>query len=241
MDASGRGDTAKLIALFCVAALAWEWLLAGGGVGMHEVDMGEGNIMTMRPEWTVGYGALVLAMWMVMMVAMMLPSAAPAILAAQKSAPFAVGYLAVWGAFGLAATLAQFALDRSGLLSDALALQSDALAGALILAAGVYQLTPWKQACLKNCTLSAVQGVEQESSAWRAAVLGLRYGAFCLGCCWALMVLLFVVGLMNLTWVAAIALWVAAEKLLPWGGRIARSAGAGLAVWGGVQLALTAI
>jgi predicted metal-binding membrane protein len=235
MDASSGRDTAKLIALFCVAALAWEWLLAGGGVGMHEMDMGGGNVMMMRPEWTLGYAALVLAMWVVMMVAMMLPSAAPAILAVERAAPFAAGYLAVWSAFGLAATLAQFALERSDLLSDAMALRSDALAGGVVLAVGVYQLSPWKQACLRACTAGAA---ERDAGVWQAARLGLRYGAYCLGCCWALMVLLFVAGVMNLFWVAAIALWLTAEKLLPFGRYIARVAGAGLAAWGVALLAL---
>jgi predicted metal-binding membrane protein len=240
MDASSGRDTAKLIALFCVAALAWEWLLAGGGVGMHEMDMGGGNVMMMRPEWTLGYAALVLAMWVVMMVAMMLPSAAPAILAVERAAPFAAGYLAVWSAFGLAATLAQFALERSDLLSDAMALRSDALAGGVVLAVGVYQLSPWKQAYLRACT-PAAGAAERDAGVWQAARLGLRYGAYCLGCCWALMVLLFAAGMMNLLWVAAIALWVAAEKLLPWGGRIARVAGVGLVAGGGVELALAVL
>src|SRR5215831_15063016 len=110
MEASGKSDTAKLITLFCVAALAWEWVLSGAGVGMQKTDMGGGEIMLMRPEWTFGYGALVFVMWVVMMVAMMLPSAAPAIVARARAAPFAAGYLAVWTAFSLAATLVQFAL-----------------------------------------------------------------------------------------------------------------------------------
>ena len=229
------GDIAKLIAIACVAALAWEWLLFGAGVGMEEMDTGGSEVMLMRPEWTLSYAALVLAMWVVMMIAMMLPSAAPAMLGGVTAIPFAAGYLAVWSGFGVAATLAQFALDRWDLISEAMALRSDAAAAALILAAGAYQLTPWKRTCLRRC---AAAGAGRELGARESAALGLRYGVSCLGCCWALTALLFVAGLMNVLWIAAIALWVGAEKLLPRGGRFARLAGAGLIAWGGVRLAL---
>jgi predicted metal-binding membrane protein len=214
------------LALACAVALAWTWLLAGAGVGMEEMDMGGGSMMLMWPEWTFGYAALVSLMWFAMMAAMMLPGAARAILAAERPVSFAAGYLAVWAGFSLAATLAQFALERADLLSDAMALRSEAAAGLLILVAGAYQLTPWKQYCLRGCE-SARQGI--------------RYGAACLGCCWALMALLFAAGVMNLLWIAAIALWVSAEKLLPWGGRLARIGGAGLIAWVGAQLALAAL
>ncbi len=214
------------IALACVVVLGWAWLLAGAGVGMERMDMGGGSIMLMRPEWTWGYAALVFLMWIAMMAAMMLPGAALPILGAASPLAFAAGYLAVWSGFGAAATLAQFALDRSGLISDAMALNSGAAAGLLILAVGAYQLAPWKLSSLRRC---------------KSAPDGLRYGASCLVCCWALMALLFVVGLMNLLWVAAIALWVGAEKLLPRGENIARVAGAGLVAWGGLRLALAAL
>ncbi|HUL92373.1 MAG TPA: DUF2182 domain-containing protein [Burkholderiales bacterium] len=214
------------IALACVVALAWAWVLAGAGVGMEEMDMGGGSMMLMRPEWTVGYAALVFLMWVVMMTAMMLPGAARAILGAASPLAFAAGYLAVWSGFSAAATLAQFVLDRSGLLSDAMALNSGLAAGLLVLAVGAYQLAPWKHSCLRRC---------------KAAPGGLRYGASCLGCCWALMALLFVAGVMNVLCVAAITLWVSAEKLLPRGARIARLAGAGLIAWGSVDLALAVL
>ena len=233
------GDIAKLIAIACVAALAWEWLLVGAGVGMEEMDMGGGSMMPMRPEWSWSYAALMLAMWVVMMVAMMLPGAAPAMLGGVAAIPFAAGYLAIWSGFGLAATLAQFALDRWDLISDAMAVRGDAAPAVLILAAGVYQLTPWKRSCLRRCAPAA--GRDRHLGARESARLGLRYGVSCLGCCWALMALLFVAGVMNLLWAAAIALWVGAEKLLPGGGRIARLAGAGLIAWGSVHLALAVL
>jgi predicted metal-binding membrane protein len=237
MDAS-RGDSARpLAAIFGVAALAWAWLLAGAGMPEMRMDMGGGEVMLMRPDWTPGYAALNLCMWVVMMVAMMLPGAAPALLGRVKAIPFAAGYLAIWTGFSVVATLAEYALDSRGVTSEAMAVRSDALAALLILAAGVYELSPWKQACLRNCV--SVAGSESRSAgAFESARLGLRYGAFCLGCCWALMTLLFVAGLMNLLWVALIALWLTAEKLLPWGGRLARVAGVGLTAMGGTWLAL---
>ena len=228
-----RAGAAGAAAVFGAAALAWGWLLAGAGVGMERMDMGGGNIMLMRPEWTAGYGALVLAMWVVMMVAMMLPGAGPAILGAASPAAFASGYLAVWTCFSLAATFAQFALDRSDLLTDAMALRGEAAAGLVIVAVGLYQFTPLKDTCLRRCAPPFRRG----DGAARSLREGLRYGVNCLGCCWAPMALLFAAGLMNLVWVAAVALWLTAEKLLPWRGRIARVAGAGLLAWGGTLAA----
>jgi predicted metal-binding membrane protein len=233
-DDSGPG-VGSALAIFGAAALAWGWLLAGTGVGMQAMDMGGGGAMLMRPEWTLGYATLVLAMWVVMMAAMMLPSAAPAILRAASPLAFAAGYLAVWTGFSLAATLAQFALDRSGLLSDAMALRGNIAAGAVILAVGLYQFTPLKHSCLRSCASPS----GRDETAGQSLREGLRYGANCVGCCWALMTLLFAAGVMNLLWAAAIALWLTAEKLLPWGGRIARIAGAGLAAWGSALLALS--
>ena len=228
------------VALACVVALAWAWLLAGAGVGMEAMDMGGGGMMLMRPEWTVGYAARVFGMWIVMMAAMMLPGAGPAIAGAASPVFFSAGYLSIWGGFSLAAALAQFTLDRSDLLSDAMAVNSGALAGALIVATGLYQLTPWKRACLRGCATAAASQ-DRIPGGLESARRGLQFGVSCLGCCWALMALLFVAGVMNLLWVAAIALWVSAEKLLPRGGSIARLAGAGLIAWGSVRLALAVL
>lgn len=208
--------------------------------------------MAMRPEWTPGYAALVFATWAVMMAAMMLPGAAPAVFRAARPAPdrqegargiaaalaFTAGYLAVWTVFSAAATLAQWALDTSDLVTDALAIRNGVAAGLVIVAVGLYQLTPLKQSCLRHCAscLDGDRGRNARERAWR----GMRYGVSCLGCCWALMALLFVAGAMNAFWMAAIALWVLAEKNLRWGGRIARLGGAGLVAWGSVALALAA-
>ncbi|TMJ69249.1 MAG: DUF2182 domain-containing protein [Alphaproteobacteria bacterium] len=248
-----RRDRAVVLSgLAAVVVLAWAYLLFGAGIKMEMMDMGGGQMMAMSPEWTLGYGALIFVMWVAMMVAMMLPSAAPAILLAAAldrrrstaSAPqqgmlFASGYLLVWSAFSLLATLLQWGLDEAGLLSGTMAAGNRILAGAVLVAAGAYEWTPLKNTCLAHCR-SPIAFLLQH---WRqgrlgAVVTGMRHGLFCLGCCWILMALLFVGGLMNLLWVAAIALLVLIEKTAPWGGRMARITGVVLAIWGAAALAL---
>jgi predicted metal-binding membrane protein len=190
-------------------------------------------------------------MWAVMMVAMMVPSATPMIFAflqvnrGRKAANrpfvpvtiFVVGYLAVWAAFSALATFAQWGLHRTALLSPAMAATSPALNGGLLIAAGIFQWTPLKLACLKGCRspLSFLMGEWREGTGG-AFVMGLRHGAYCVGCCWVLMALLFVAGVMNLLWVAVIALFVMAEKLLPRGELIARVSGVAL-ILAGVAMA----
>jgi predicted metal-binding membrane protein len=232
MDASLRDAVKPLAATVAVAALAWAWLLAGAG--MPDMHMGD---MPMRSEWNLGYAAICLAMWVAMMVAMMLPSATPALAGGVRPIPFAAAYIAVWTGFAIVATLVQYALDSRELISDEMAVRGDTHAALVILAAGLYQLSPWKQACLRNCVAIAASGV-RNAGALESVKLGLHYGAYCVGCCWALMALLFVSGLMNLFWVAAIALWLTAEKLFPFGGHLARVAGAALPAWGGTLLIL---
>lgn len=243
--------TVVLGALLAVAAAGWVYLLLGAGLPLDMMDMGGGQLMLMRPEWSLGYAAAIFVMWAVMMVAMMLPSAAPVVLLAaavdrQRSTPaggrtalFAAGYLLVWAGFSLAATLLQWGLDQAGLLSETMAGANRIFAGAVLLAAGLYQWTPLKDACLAHCR-SPIGFLMQY---WRpgplgALTIGMRHGLFCLGCCWMLMALLFVGGLMNLLWVAALALLVLIEKTAPWGGRMSRITGAALAIWGVATLTL---
>ena len=245
-----RRDRAVVLAgLVAVIMLAWAYLILGAGIEMDEMDMGGGQIMVMAPPWTLGYAALIFLMWVIMMVAMMLPSAAPTILLvtalgrdriAPVAVPFACGYVLVWTGFSLAATALQFGLDRGGVLSETMATSSAALAGIVLIVAGAYQWTPLKQACLRHCRspLAFLLG-RWRQGAWGAVTNGMRHGLFCLGCCWMLMVLLFVGGLMNLLWVAALALLVLIEKTLPWGGRTSRATGAALVVWGVVVLVST--
>jgi len=165
------------------ATLAWAYLLAGAGVGMETMDMGGGRMMAMAPEWTLAYGLVVFLMWAVMMVAMMLPSAAPVTLLVaaiarkrreaggtpgMRTAPFVLGYLGVWFAFATAATLLQWRLDAAGLLSETMALASMVIAGGVLVLAGIYQWTPLKQACLRHCR-SPLQFLMQH---WRDGALG---------------------------------------------------------------------
>jgi predicted metal-binding membrane protein len=238
--------TLVLAGLAGVIVLAWVWLFMGAGLHMDAMDMGGGQIMLMAPPWTPGYAVTIFIMWIVMMAAMMLPSAAPAILlvaalarqrderhAIASSWQFALGYLAIWAAFSLVATGLQFALDRAGLLSETMASGSVVLAALLLIAAGIYQWTPWKEACLRQCR----SPIEFLTRYWRQGAFGpvragAWHGAFCLGCCWMLMALLFVGGLMNMFWIAGLALLVLIEKLFPFGRRVSQITGVVLIGWG---------
>ena len=235
--------------LLIVIALSWAYLVAGAGMSMHEMD---GMLMPMRMgPWTPTYAALVVAMWAVMMAAMMLPSAAPMILLygtmargrlargelTTASSVFASGYVTVWAIFSLVAATLQFVLEKAALLSPMMETTSIVFAATILIAAGLYQWTPLKQACLRRCR----SPLEFMMTQWRegrrgAFVMGLRHGGYCLGCCWLLMLLLFVGGVMNLAWIAGLALFVLVEKLAPAGHWIGRAAGIGLIMWGGATL-----
>jgi len=234
--------------LLFVVVLSWAYLLSGAGMMQAMGDM----LMPMSTgPWTLGWAVLVLVMWAVMMAAMMLPSAAPIILLyaaiarrssergepASASAAFAFGYIAVWAAFSLAATVLQYGLEKVALMSPMMQTTSIALAGTVLIAAGLYQWTPLKQACLRHCR----SPLDFIVTYWRpgargAFVMGLRHGAYCVGCCWLLMLLLFVGGVMNFAWIAGVALFVLIEKLVPAGHWIGRGAGILLVVWGTVTL-----
>jgi predicted metal-binding membrane protein len=179
-------------------------------------------------------------MWAVMMVGMMLPAASPVIGlvaaanarrrardgVAAPTALFGLGYLAVWGGFSVAAALAQWGLHAAALLSPALATSSPRVGGGLLIAAGVWQLTPLKQACLARCRNPlAWLMTEWRDGAGGALAMGVRHGAYCLGCCGLLMGLLFVAGVMNLLWVAAITAFVLVEKVASGGVWVGRAAG----------------
>jgi predicted metal-binding membrane protein len=205
----------------------------------------------MRVPWSATDFLLMLVMWSVMMVGMMLPSASPIILTfatvnrrkRERGLPFlptfafTAGYLLVWGAFGLAATLAQWEMERSALMLASMKTGSAILAGILCFAAGFYQWTPLKRACLANCR-SPLDFVINRWHDGRLGALrmGIEHGAYCLGCCAVIMALLFVGGVMNLLWVAAIAVLVFVEKLLPAGERIARGSGVLMIAFGGYLL-----
>ena len=227
--------------------LAWVYLANGAGVDMSMAGM------PMEPmPWSAFDAALMFTMWWVMMIAMMVPSAAPMVLlftAIKRKQEarvnpsvaawvFLSGYLLIWAGFSLAATLAQWGLERAGLVSMTVASSSATFGGAILLAAGLYQFTPIKSACLRFCQ----SPVLFLSRYWRpgaagALRMGLQHGGYCLGCCWFLMMLLFVAGIMNLVWIGGIALYVACEKLLPLGQRLSRAAGVALILAGTIVLA----
>jgi predicted metal-binding membrane protein len=242
------------LALLIVAAWLYLVYLASTMSGMAMSHMPSTPDMTMpkMKAWSgVDVGVLVV-MWVVMMVAMMTPAAAPMILVfatvhrrraaegrpAVPTALFVLGYVAVWTAFSVVAALAQSALHAAALLSRAMAVESPLLVGGLLVAAGIFQWTPLKRACLAACRspLSFLMGGWREGRRG-AFVMGLHHGLYCLGCCWALMALLFVAGVMNLLWVTVIAVAVLIEKVVPRGDLVGRIAGAGLVVVGVLTVA----
>ena len=258
IEAMLRRDRAIVAAaLVILTALAWAyvWWLAAD-MDMSGMDMSGFRMIpagTTAP-WNAMEFALVFAMWAVMMIGMMTPSATPMILiyarvgrqAARQGTPlaascyFAGGYLLTWIGFALVASSAQWALERAALLTPMMAGASDMFSGTVLIAAGVYQWTPLKDACLRQCQ-SPLLFIQRHggfrSDLLGTLALGARHGAYCIGCCWVLMALLFVGGVMNVLWIAAIAILVLAEKVIPAGRVISRIAGAGLFAGGAWLLA----
>ncbi|MEO8438742.1 MAG: DUF2182 domain-containing protein [Spartobacteria bacterium] len=240
-----RRDRAIVAAgVILVTALAWGYTIDAAR------QMDDAMITMGRPDphpWSIASLWPLFIMWVVMMVAMMLPTAAPMILTfaavarnrRQRQQPyvpvavFVAGYLAVWAGFSAAATAAQWSLHRAALLSPMMASSSALLGGTLLLLAGVFQFTPLKQSCLTHCRAP----LDFIMAHWRegrggAFVMGLEHGLFCTGCCWALMGLLFVLGVMNLLWIAVLTVLVGLEKILPRRALISRGIGVLLGLWG---------
>ncbi|NJN53650.1 MAG: DUF2182 domain-containing protein [Anaerolineae bacterium] len=199
-----------------------------------------------QPWGAVDYW-LMFVMWAVMMFAMMTPSAAPMVLTYTKisrrqagtlqpvwgTAVFFFGYLLIWTLFSAAATLAQGGLHAATLLSPMMETTSPVLGGIILVAAGVFQFTALKQACLSHCrTPLGYFMTEWREGKWGALAMGVRHGAFCVGCCWLIMALLFVAGVMNLFWIAIIAAYVLLEKVLPHGHKVSWAFGALMMGWG---------
>jgi predicted metal-binding membrane protein len=244
-------------ALGFVVALSWTYVLAGAGMNMSGFEMtrlssGKGSMGMMMPAvWDLSYAGLMFGMWWVMMIAMMLPSATPMVLLfaamnrKQKESGnpyvpttlFASAYLIVWAGFSILAVTVQWGLDAMVLLSPVLVSASVILGGGLLIAAGIYQLTPLKQACLKHCR-SPLQFVltRWRSGADGAFRMGIEHGAYCVGCCWFLMGLLFFGGVMNLYWIGGIAVFVLLEKIIPMGHWMSHVVGIALMIWGVVVL-----
>jgi predicted metal-binding membrane protein len=248
-------------ALAGLVFLSWTYILVGAGTGMRALHMSglptairiSSPMAALQPmPWSAGYALLIFLMWWLMMVAMMLPSAAPMILlfAAvrrkrhEAGAPymgtglFGSGYLAVWGGFSVIAVTLQWQLEGIALLSPMMLTTSMALGALLLIGAGVWQFTPLKHACLRHCRSPA----EFLTHHWRngragAFHMGIRHGAYCLGCCWMMMLLLFYGGIMNIYWIAGLSTLVLVEKITPLRHWVTGLIGVTLIIWGGTLLA----
>lgn len=254
-----RPDLFIAATIIALIALSATYTIAGVGMEMSAIQMTFGGMMgeaTMAMNapgvWGAKKAMLVFLMWWAMMIAMMLPSAAPTILlyrsllrrtraafAARISATvFLFGYLVTWMGFSLVATGVQWQLEASGLISlTTMALSKGTVTALILIAAGAYQFHPLKDRCLTLCRHPAeFIARHHRSGLWGATRLGMLHGAFCLGCCLALMALLFVGGIMSLYWIVGLSVLVALEKLAPRGRLIGLIAGAGLIGFGGAQL-----
>ena len=250
-----RDQVFLITCVVLLTALAWAYLFhldrQMAAAMQYDRDMAAMG-MSMDHPWTVTEALLTFAMWAVMMVAMMAASVMPMLLlfagtharrggASPAVVFFGLGYFIVWTAFSALATLAQWALHQAAMLSPAMRVASPRLGGVVLLVVGVYQLTPWKNKCLTHCR----SPLGFLMTHWRdgqmgALRMGLAHGAYCLGCCWALMCVLFVVGVMNLAWVAVLTVMVLLEKIGPAGVWIARVAGVAIAIRGILLLAAIA-
>jgi len=252
LEAVLRRDRAIVIAaLAALTVLAWAdlvWLaddMRMDGMdmtGFRMIPAGQGLMMPASAPWHPIEFGYVFVMWLVMMIGMMTPSVAPMILiyarvgrqAAAQGKPFAAsgwfvaGYLLAWTAFSAVATTVQWVLERAALLTPMMESASNILGAIMLILAGLYQWTPLKEACLSYCRsplvfIQSQGGFRREPAP--ALALGFRHGLYCIGCCWALMALLFVGGIMNLLWIATLAILVLVEKAVPFGRIAARAAG----------------
>jgi predicted metal-binding membrane protein len=241
-----------LAGLISVAALAWAYTVyLAHDMGNMHMGMGMGMAMPKMQSWSLMDFVSMFLMWAVMMVAMMVPTAAPMILIFANvnrkrqeqerpyvpTAVFLSGYLLVWIGFSVLATLAQWGLHEAALLSPMMVSTSPILGGILLLAAGIFQWTPLKYACLKHCRSPLSFLMTDWREGYRGAlIMGLKHGSYCTGCCWFLMALLFVAGVMNLLWVATITAFVLVEKAVPRGDLVGRIAGVALCIAGLIML-----
>lgn len=238
-----RPDAVALAGIVVAVLAAWAYLAGAPGMSSEMAgmdDMGMAMASPAQSPWAARELLGLFVMWAVMMVAMMLPSAAPMILlfsriGAARGARgedrvpvgfFAGGYLAAWWAFSAVAAGIQYQLHSSAALSADMRAVSPVAGAVVLLAAGLYQWLPLKQICLTHCRTP----LGFLSTSWRegrrgAVTMGLHHGAFCVGCCWLLMSILFVAGVMNLVWVLVISCVVLLEKTVPAGQAVARSAG----------------
>jgi predicted metal-binding membrane protein len=251
LDAVLKRERGIIIAgLISITALAWLYIVMLAADMAPMGDMGAMSNQMSMPQMQAGRNTTELflnfIMWAVMMVAMMIPSAAPMILAfstinrkqaSQNSIGtttlFLVGYVLVWTSFSALATLAQWGLHSAALLSPMMTSNSPLLGGILLVSAGIFQFTPYKHACLGHCrTPIGFLLTEWREGNRGALVMGIRHGVFCVGCCWLIMTLLFVAGVMNLLWIAVLAVYILLEKIVPIGNWFSHAAGLLLIIWG---------
>jgi predicted metal-binding membrane protein len=249
LEAVLRRDRAVVLAgLASLTLVAWGYIVYLGWKmrSMGAMDMAPAMAMPQTQSWNAVELLLLFVMWAVMMVAMMVPSVAPLILMFARArrrqgvdrvvgsaAILLLGYLVVWFGFSGLAALAQWGFHGAAVLSPMMASTSPAFGGVLLTVAGVFQFTPLKRACLAHCR--SPMGLllsEWRAGGWGTLAIGLKHGVRCVGCCWALMALLFVAGVMNLLWVAAIAAFVLLERTAPMGAMLGRVTGAALVVAG---------
>jgi predicted metal-binding membrane protein len=240
----------RLVILASLAGLtivAWAYLLADSAKMKDVAGIMPSEMVRTSVVWSAEKLAMTFLMWSIMMVGMMLPSAAPAILLFSRMARsrtsvlgrvattpvFVSGYLAIWTTFSLVATVLQIWMEQIRLLTPMLASASTDMTGGLLIMAGLYQWMPAKYACLEHCRSPLQHFLFHWKSGLSGAFrMGAEHGLFCLGCCWAVMLLLFIAGVMNLLWVATIAGFVLMEKLLPKGHMIGRLGGATMSLVG---------
>lgn len=239
-----RDRAVVIVGLVAVTAIAWVYTLhlTRDMTGMSM----EMPAPTVRVWGTMDF-VLTFAMWTVMQVAMMTPSATPMILVfavfsrqsrvQQSPLPatwvFLLGYLIVWAGFSAAATLIQWGLYTSALLSPMMVSTSPILGGVLLIAAGIFQFTPLKHACLDHCRSPRGFFMAEWREGTRGTlIMGLRHGVLCVGCCWLLMALMFVAGVMNLLWAAILTAYVLIEKVVPAGHQLSRAIGLLAIGWG---------
>jgi Predicted metal-binding integral membrane protein len=219
-----------LTALSLICVLSWLYIIYLYNqmypMNMHALFFA----MPMTSQWSWTDFVLLFLMWFVMMIAMMTPSVTPLVLIftlinrkrQQQQNPYVpsgyllCGYFFVWAAFSLLATLLQWLLQRVALLNPEMVTTSKVLGGIILITAGLFQFTPLKNTCLRNCRspLSFIHQYWKDGKAG-AFGMGMRNGIYCLGCCWIIMILLFVSGIMNILWIAIITLFVVIEKVLP--------------------------
>ena len=251
LPALPRTERWLLGAAVCALAI-FAWVYLGYETQRMNVS-GVSECMRMKmsgPEnWSWPLGALLslFLMWAIMMVAMMLPSALPMILTfgavardrERKGRPyvplaiFVLGYVLIWLGFSVIAAIAQWVLHRQAMLSASMVITSAWLGGGLLLGGGIFQFTPLKNRCLSRCRGPLEFILTRWREGWGGALrMGLEHGIFCAGCCWALMALLFVSGVMNILWVAALTIFVCLEKALPARIQVSRLVGLILVGWG---------